>query len=98
MNRNLGIERVFNLGDYKSLRVIDYINDLPEELAMNLDAISLIRYLQLVDVDLVLAKHGQLTKQKAMLSNESEVESFLLTEQANTMEQLKDLIKTLKGE
>jgi hypothetical protein len=97
MNRNLGIERVYSLGDYKSIRFLDFINEVPEEIAMNMDAVGLIRYLQLVGVDLAYTKYNMLLKQHTPML-EHERESFLTTEYANTMDELKQLINSIKGE
>ena len=51
MTRNIGLERVFNLGDYKSLRITDYINDIPDELALDEGFMYMLRYLQLLEVE-----------------------------------------------
>lgn len=51
MDRNFGLERVYNLGDYKSIRVSDYANGIPEELALDEKFMSLLRYLQLVEIE-----------------------------------------------
>jgi len=51
MKRTLGLERVFYLGDYKSLRVTSFINDVPDEIVLDEDAMKLLRELQLVEMD-----------------------------------------------
>lgn len=51
MDRSIGLERVYNLGDYKSLRVTDYINNIPEELVLDADFMDGLRSLQLVSAE-----------------------------------------------
>ena len=51
MKRNLGLERVFRLGEFKSMRVTSDVLDIPEELALDEEFTALIRILQLVEVD-----------------------------------------------
>ncbi len=51
MKRNLGLERVFRLGEFKSMRVTSDVLDIPEELALDEKFTALIRILQLVEVD-----------------------------------------------
>ena len=51
IRRTVGIDRTFSLGNYKSLKVSDFISGIPEELALNPTAIDLLRHLQLLQVD-----------------------------------------------
>ena len=51
MKRNLGLERVFKLGDFKSMRVSSDILDIPEELALDSELMARLRLLQLIEVD-----------------------------------------------
>jgi hypothetical protein len=51
MKRNLGLERVFKLGEFKSMRVTSDVSDIPEDVVMDKEAMSQIRLLQLVETD-----------------------------------------------
>ena len=51
MKRNLGLERVFKLGDFKSMRITSDILDIPEELALDEEFATQARLLQLTEVD-----------------------------------------------
>ncbi len=51
MKRNLGLERVFKLGDFKSMRITSSFDDIPEELALDEEFMTKARLLQLVEVD-----------------------------------------------
>lgn len=51
MRGNLGLERVFKLGDFKSMRVTSDVDDVPAELMLDEEFVSQTRLLQLVEVD-----------------------------------------------
>jgi hypothetical protein len=51
MKGNLGLERVFKLGDFKSMRVTSDIDDIPEELITDEEFVTAVRLLQLIEVD-----------------------------------------------
>jgi len=53
MKRSLGIERTFWLGQFRNIKVTDYITDIPDDLALNEEVISLLRTLQLINIDKV---------------------------------------------
>ena len=51
MKGNLGLERVFKLGDFKSMRVSSDVLDIPEELALDKEFMVRMRLLQLIEID-----------------------------------------------
>jgi len=51
MKRNIGLERVFKLGDYKSMRITTDVFDIPEELALDEAFMSQVALLQLIEAD-----------------------------------------------
>jgi hypothetical protein len=94
MTRSLGIERVFNLGDYKSIRFNDFINNLPEKVALNNELVDSIRYLQLVNVELHYRQYVQLAKKIDKFGvNMQEAIDFLQSEKATTLEDIKTIFK-----
>ncbi len=93
MNRKLSIERVYNLGQYKSLRVVDEIDGIPDELSMNQEFADYIRILQLVNADLVFQNYALKTKELADLHDGTEEKiDALLTIRANTFDDLTKLL------
>ncbi len=62
MIRNLGVERTFFLGDYKSLKVTDHINDLPEEFSLNEEFINILKSLQLIGIEKAYYEYSLLTQ------------------------------------
>ena len=51
MKRNLGLERVFKLGEFKSMRVSSDVFDILEELALDKEFMIRVRLLQLIEID-----------------------------------------------
>jgi hypothetical protein len=89
MDRKLSIERIYNLGEYKSIHLGDEIN-IPEKYAMKEDICANIRYLQLVDVELAYTKYLQLAKQTQAMNLDEAAKSLEET-RLSTLETLKKL-------
>lgn len=51
MNRELGFERVYKLGDFKTARFSDVIRDIPQDILLNPDAVNTLRILQFIQVE-----------------------------------------------
>jgi hypothetical protein len=69
MQRNLRIERLFTLGDYKNIKVYDEIEDIPEELLTNKEVIDSLYLLMLLNVDRVYAKYKTLIEHTSKYTN-----------------------------
>ena len=91
MNRSLGIERVFSLGDYKSIRFSDNIQELPQEVMLNQELVDKIRYLQMLSVDSAYQKYVETMKKYGNLPEEERT-SFLIEAKINTLEEIKQLL------
>lgn len=52
MQRTLSVERLYSLGDFKNIKFTDTITDIPQELSLNPNAMKLISYLQLTEIEL----------------------------------------------
>jgi hypothetical protein len=51
MEKKISVERLFSLGDFKNIKFYDEITEIPEEVANNPEASSLLRYLQLLEIE-----------------------------------------------
>lgn len=91
VNRTLGIERIYRLGDYENLKVTDNINDLPEELMFKGELINKIRYLQLLNVELASRKYHKLMESMYVFSYDEQIEA-LSEEKLNTLDEIKQLL------
>ncbi len=76
MNRSVGIERVFSLGNYNMLRVSDTINDIPDELLLDEQFILDLRTLQLLEIEKIFIKYSQLHDKAENLSEKDYLEGI----------------------
>ena len=51
MNRKVNIERLYSLGDFKNIKFSDEISEIPEAISLNSKAMSLLYYLQLLEIE-----------------------------------------------
>lgn len=52
MNRSIKIERLYALGDYKNIKIIDELHDIPESVALNAELMGKLYSLLFTNVDL----------------------------------------------
>jgi len=97
MNRSLGVERVYHLGDYRSLRITDYINEIPiEKLDLNPEAIKLIRGLQLLGIEKAYYSYSYNSEILNTDYDTDEKKIQAITElETDTIEKLKEILKDL---
>jgi len=90
--RSLTTERLYSLGDFRNIKFSDEIRDIPEEVALNKDAMALLHYVQLLDTEYAYNRYLELAKANNTIKQE-EILTFLESERTRTFE---DLLKTLK--
>lgn len=93
MIRSLKVERQYFLGDYRHLKLVDDIVQLPE--GLNQELAESLNYLQLVTMELSFKRYAELTK-KANTLKEEEVLAFLEKERDTVFQEIKTLIKENK--
>jgi hypothetical protein len=99
MKRSISTERTYFLGDYKSLKIIDKVEDIPEELTMNPEFMEVFRHLQLMEIERAYYDYSVMSQ--VMRENKTDGERLVaLTEVVNnTFEKLLELYKkTVKEE
>jgi uncharacterized LabA/DUF88 family protein len=100
MNKQIAIERIFSLGDYQNIKVTDVITEIPDAVASNPEAIKLLRYLQLVDIEWTYIHYAKLRATEPKLSNLESIEtamSFIEKERTITFENLLKAISDKPG-
>lgn len=91
VNKQISIQRIFSQGDYQNLTVTDTITEIPDSIASNPEALKLLRYLQLVDVEWSYIKYMKLRMSEPKLASAEAVEqalSFIEQERVTTFENL----------
>lgn len=83
---SIGTERLYNLGDFKSIKFSHYLTGIPKEVVFNEHIMDLLRLYQLVDVETAFERYVQLAidKKKA-----EEGENVLEYEKSETYEALR---------
>ncbi len=91
-SRNLSVERLYPLGDYKNIKFIDSINNIPYPLSLNNEFISLLSYLQIIEVEIMYRKYWELIKEVNTIKVEEAME-YLEKIRLDTMGQIKVLLE-----
>jgi len=97
MQRNLTTERIYPMGNYANIKFAHTLNDIPESIALNVEAMKLLEYTLLLDVEYSYKRYHRLMEVIAK-SNPEEVLSFIEAEQQATFEQLIKTINQKTGE
>ncbi len=97
MKRNLGLERVFKLGDFKSMRVTSDILDIPDELALDEEFAAQTRLLQLVEVDRAFYQYRLQAGNLNELETDEERVASLVEQEAQAFANIKARIELLNS-
>ena len=103
MERNLDVERLYFLGDYKNIKFGNQLVNIPEKVAMNDKAVELLflhqflsceiayrRYVEMLDK---ISQEYSIVKNGKNIADPEAVMEFLQTERAQTFAQLYEEIK-----
>jgi hypothetical protein len=91
MVRNIGLERLYSLGQYQNIKFTDVLSEFPENIVLNTESINQIRYLQMVGMELAFRKYLKLSNELNKLTIEEAVK-YLEEERINTTELIKNLL------
>lgn len=101
MERKLSIERLYSLGNYQNVKFIDEITGIPEHIAINKDAMNLLSYSQILEVEKAYYDYYKLRLEKLPKGKLEDVITdtieIIEEEQSRTWEQLLEII-TLNNE
>lgn len=76
MNKSVGVERVYSLGNYNMLRISDTINDIPEELIFDEKFLFDLRMLQLLEAEKTFIKYSQMSEKMSNIGEEESLEGI----------------------
>lgn len=57
MDRKLYVERLYSLGDFKNIKFSDEITGIPDEISNNQEAMKLLHYLQLIEIEFSFSRY-----------------------------------------
>lgn len=91
--RNLKIERLYPLGDYKNIKFTDEIDGIPADVALNPEVVSKLRLLQMVGLELNFKRYLDLNEEVKGLTQEK-IKEYLEKVKLDTTN---DLVTLLNG-
>lgn len=98
MKRNLGVERLYPLGDFKNIKFTSVLNDVPEELALNEEIVGNLFFIQSLTCDLAYRKYFAMLD-RISKENIKDVITYQKEERAKAVAELKEqLTNTALGE
>ena len=107
MQKRIGVERLYYLGDYKNIKFASEVSEIPEELAMNETATELLFLQQYIGCELAYRKYVNMIETinetftvekggKKIVDTEAVIQ-FLQEEKTQTLKQLYDEISGNKS-
>lgn len=99
MKREIGVERTYPLGQYKNLKLRDYVHtestslELSGKLAFNKELIDNIRFLQLVQLEVDYRRYLELAKTAGEMSFEDAMQMLENTK----IDLLKEILEQIKN-
>lgn len=74
MKRSTTVTRLYSLGDYKNISFTDTIEDIPEEVALNNEAMQMLRAIQLFQIERAFLKYQRLRETTHRMNLEESLE------------------------
>jgi len=99
MNKTISVDRTWQIVQFEPFHVSDTITEIPDAVASNPDAIRLLRYLQLVDIEWSYIKYLELKLSEPKLNSAEAVKAakdFLEEERSKTFTELLESISPKK--
>ena len=91
MNRDISIERLYTLGDYKNIKFGNVLKDIPEEIAQDDKLVSLLYFQQMLSCEIAYRQYVDLLS-KIKNANPDEVMEFLTEQRVQTWQELRTRI------
>lgn len=76
MKREIGTERLYSLGDFKNIKFMDIIVDVPQEFVVNSDMVNEVRFLQLVSIELAFRRYMKLMEEVPLAWGQKSIEAL----------------------
>ncbi len=76
MKREIGTERLYSLGDFKNIKFMDIIVDVPDELALENGLVAEIKFLQLVSIELAFRRYMRLMEEVPLAWGQKSIEAL----------------------
>lgn len=90
MNRDLTVERTYALAQYQNIKLHDSITELPEEVLLNRELVSKIRYLQFLQLESDYRNYLKLVEMMSQYDMSTALQA-LEEEKINTIDLIKNI-------
>lgn len=91
MNKNIGLKRLYKVGDFNNITFEESINEIPENIFNNKEVMDDIKYLLLVDAELGYRRYIQLYQELAGATLDDAIEALEKTK-LDTLKEIKDIL------
>ena len=96
MNRNLRIERLYPLGDYKNIKFYDEIEGVPEELAYNKEVVGLLQIMLMLQCDRGYLEYKKMLGDLTAKMNVDEMIAYVDDLREQTLQTLNNYVNNKK--
>lgn len=76
MKREIGTERLYSLGDFKNIKFMDIIVEVPQEFITNDGLVNEVRFLQLVSIELAFRRYMRLMEEVPLAWGQKSIEAL----------------------
>jgi hypothetical protein len=97
MKREIGVERLYSLGDFKNVKFFDSIIEVPEEFVFDQKLVGEIKFLQIISVELTFRRYMKLMEENPMAWGTKAIDSLEKMRQ-DTIDVIKESLKNGKTE
>lgn len=96
MERTLRVKRIYNLGQYSNIEIMDEISGIPEEIFMDEEAVKTLNNIQLLRLEDAYFKYTQLRETFLKLSSAEEALAYIEDLSTKQFEKLENLLSSKK--
>jgi len=76
MKREIGTERLYSLGDFKNIKFMDIIVDMPEAFVEDHALVGEVKFLQLVSIELAFRRYMRLMEEVPLAWGQKSIEAL----------------------
>lgn len=76
VNRQVGVRRLYSLGDFKNVTFDDVYTDVPTDLAFDPDLVGQIKFLQVVSIEIAFRKYLNIMEKYPLTGEQRMVEAL----------------------
>jgi len=91
MNREIGIKRLYSLGDFKNITFEDVMTEVPQEFVLDTTFVSQVKFLQLVSIEIAFRRYVKIMEDFPLTGGEEMVAALEELRQ-NTIDSIQEIL------